>query len=184
MILEALPDALLLGILACIPPPWFTLIKVLRTSKEFARHTRHLVFNECRSLDMRPRETESTGSLLNALRHVKHARAFWNRTFQNIYRFTIRMRDTTIVIDVDRIRGTAAVAAKQPQTRLMMPWKALDVHDGGDQRRFVWANGLKALLVTSTNETFEVCVCDDNEEVKLVSTTRVNDHVGHARYFI
>jgi len=194
-LLDNIPDALISDIIKLVPPPWSSLIKCYRVSATFAAHVRARVFDECRAMEMAPSVCEPTGFLINALRQAKCARAFYNvecRFFvhgkqeQGIdnrshdIRGAPRRRHAWL-IKLDRMKGVVTARLSTDNKKLMAGAKCIHLKPPGSKSssdtktRFVWAHAGKALLLTSSNESFEVVVSstadeDGGECVELVQT--------------
>ena len=157
-------DDLLFLVVARVPPPWYPLARLLLTCKALNGCVRRLVLAECTAMEMEPRvEQESTGSLLNALRHVRHAKAFWSVESW----FTVKHRRDTWIVKLNCIKGTVTARNKSWVCGKWVPLKASD-NDGDDKdERFVSFDGAMQMLLSSTSVMYKIKVMingDDDDD--------------------
>ena len=146
-------DDLLFLVVARVPPPWYPLARLLLTCKALNGCVRRLVLAECTAMEMEPRvdddDQESTGSLLNALRHVRHAKAFWSVESW----FTVKHGRDTWIVKLDRIKGTVTARNKSWVCGKWVPLKACD---NDKDERFVRCDGAMQLLLSSTGARYRI----------------------------
>ena len=124
-------------------------------------------------MEMEPRvdddDQESTGSLLNALRHVRHAKAFWSVEAW----FTVKHGRDTWIVKLDRIKGTVTVRNK---SWVCGKWVPLKPSDDDKDERFVWCDGAMQLLLSSTGARYDVekvtVDSDDDDTCRVVELRR------------
>ena len=148
-------DDLLFLVVARVPPPWYPLARLLLTCTALNGCVRRLVLAECTAMEMEPRvegKQESTGSLLNALRHVRHAKAFWSVESW----FTVKHGRDTWIVKLDRIKGTVTVRNKSWVCGKWVPLKPSDNDDDDKDERFVWCDGAMQLLLSSTGARYHI----------------------------
>ena len=188
--IDGIPSDILNKIVSSLPPPWYPLVKILLTSKRFCDAIRIIVFEECRKLDMKPLCGELTGSLILALRHAKHARAFYATDIScTVYhRHGVQEGATRVIASTDswlitlnRITGTAKTRRRSwnPEKWLSLTAPCLESHNGqqGVMERFVflsriWEHKPKTPCGTGDYMTYKDHATETARMVyKLISST-------------
>ena len=176
-------DDLLFLVVARVPPPWYPLARLLLTCTALNGCVRRLVLAECTAMEMEPRvdddDQESTGSLLNALRHVRHAKAFWSVEAWFTVKHGCGGGGNAWIVKLDRIKGTVKARNKSWVCGKWVPLKAGDNNNDNDKdERFVWCDGTMQLLLSSTGARYDVKEVmvdgddDDNGACRIVELRR------------
>ena len=178
---HSIPEELMVCIILRLTPPWLTVAKVMSVCKTLKRAARMLVLKKCGDLGMRPLDFESTGSLLNALRHVRYAKAFWSLES----RFTLhcgstwtRSSSSSWLIRLDRVSGVVAARYRSWETGR---WVQLSKH--GTQKsagRFIFLDGSTGMLASSTGSWFSIAQRDDGIHLVPVLDTST-DHLAYIK---
>jgi len=171
-LLLTIPEDLLLKIISKLPPPWIILSRIMLTCKALRREARTLVFTECNTMGMQPKQNESTGSLLTALRHVRYAKAF----YEVEARFTMQDEvhsHSKWVVKLDKIKGTVTARRHDWKTgKWIMPYlcQTTEIKEASAEKtkpgRFIWADGAIQMIVSSNGKCFGIKLVDDDVKGK------------------
>ena len=132
---------------------------------------------------MNPRVGESPGSLLNALRHVRYAKAFWEVEGQFTVHPNPPLKGGSWVVKLNKINGTVSTRNRDWETgkwislcvnRMNTPW------DTQHMERFIWLDGAMQMLVSSTGACFSAKLGEDDIAVELTRCGR--DRVKRYHY--
>ena len=163
MSISLLSEDILLCIVSKLTPPWYPLTRLLLSCTFLSSSVRELIYTECVSMDMDPHESESTSSLLNALRYVRHAKAFWS--IETCFTLNKGSVDTWVV-KLDRIKGIVTVRRKSWERGKWEPLYIQQRHADFNER-FIWSDGALQFLLSSTGDRFDVKLSEDKNTVEL-----------------
>ena len=138
-----------MGVMAKLSPAWYLLSRVMLASRALGSCCRILVTRHCRELGMEPcEESETTASLLAAMRSVTYAMAFY-RCSAGVTIEHRHHRDRWRV-ELDRIRGRARVRC----ISVWEPGRWEPLIAPLTEERFLYLDGASRVLVSSTGRQY------------------------------